>query len=536
MHAVMRDSRSRSWSFAALVVAAGAGSLLAVTRAEAFCGFYVSGSAEGLFNKATRVALMRQGTRTVLSMSNDYDGPPEDFAMVVPVPVVLSQSNVRTLPHDVFDHVEALTAPRLVEYWEQNPCPEEGRQVPGVAMDLAQPTSLRLAAAESYEEAERTVRVEARFAVGEYEVVILSATESSGLETWLRGNRYNIPRGAAAYLAPYVRGEWKFFVARVDVERAQRRPGGGVRLSPLRMHYDATEFRLPVRLGLLNAPTGPQDLIVYVLHPEARFEVANYRNVFIPTNLDVKDEVRERFPAFYAALFDATVQSSGQRAVVTEYAWSTGGCDPCPSPALDANDLATLGADVVDDFQGSSMVVTRLHARYNAATLTDDLVFREATPVVGGREMRAGAEAALERGAQRTSQGNSFQARYAIRHPWTGPVTCEHPQRGVWGANPQGGGSAPALAARDLADAPREALSLPSVVLSEVPGVDLNARLALPAATEVTHPPQIPNGARRGCACAVGASPVGARELAALGVLAGALARWRRARRSVKRS
>ena len=58
-------------------------------RAEAFCGFYISGADAKLFNNATQVVLMREGTRTVLSMQNNYEGPPEKFAMVVPVPVVL---------------------------------------------------------------------------------------------------------------------------------------------------------------------------------------------------------------------------------------------------------------------------------------------------------------------------------------------------------------------------------------------------------------------------------------------------------------
>src|SRR4051812_2690632 len=90
--------------------------------ASAFCGFYVSGADAKLFNNATQVVLMRDGTRTVLSMQNNYEGPPEGFAMVVPVPVVLQKENVRTLPHDLFDKVDKLTAPRLVEYWEQDPC------------------------------------------------------------------------------------------------------------------------------------------------------------------------------------------------------------------------------------------------------------------------------------------------------------------------------------------------------------------------------------------------------------------------------
>src|SRR5437763_11500668 len=90
----------------------------AAGAAHAFCGFYVSGSGEKMFNDATQVVLMRDGTRTVLSMQNDYKGPLEDFAMVVPVPVVLHDGDVKTLDARVFAHVEALGSPRLVEYWE----------------------------------------------------------------------------------------------------------------------------------------------------------------------------------------------------------------------------------------------------------------------------------------------------------------------------------------------------------------------------------------------------------------------------------
>jgi hypothetical protein len=88
----------------------------------AFCGFYVSGADTKLYNNATQVVLLRDGVRTVLSMQNNYQGPPEGFAMVVPVPVVLQKENVKTLPPAVFERVDRLTAPRLVEYWEQDPC------------------------------------------------------------------------------------------------------------------------------------------------------------------------------------------------------------------------------------------------------------------------------------------------------------------------------------------------------------------------------------------------------------------------------
>jgi hypothetical protein len=76
----------------ALTVPLVLASLVASHSADAFCGFYIAGADAKLFNNATMVVLMREGTKTVLSMQNNYQGPPEDFAMVVPVPIVLNSN------------------------------------------------------------------------------------------------------------------------------------------------------------------------------------------------------------------------------------------------------------------------------------------------------------------------------------------------------------------------------------------------------------------------------------------------------------
>jgi hypothetical protein len=85
------STRLRSLAFAVPFALA---TIAAAPVADAFCGFYVAGADQKLFNNATMVVLMREGTRTVLSMQNNYQGPPENFAMVVPVPVVLQKENV----------------------------------------------------------------------------------------------------------------------------------------------------------------------------------------------------------------------------------------------------------------------------------------------------------------------------------------------------------------------------------------------------------------------------------------------------------
>ena len=180
--------------------------------------------------------------------------------------------------------------------------------------------------------------------VGEYEIVILSAKDSGGLEAWLHANRYSIPKGSSALLQPYVSTGSKFFVAKVNTTKVAFE-NGMANLSPLRFHYDAKQFSLPIRLGLMNSK-GTQDLIVHILSPGKRFEVANYNNVTIPTNLDLKDNALNRFGEFYAALFDRTL-AKNPNSVVTEYAWDAATCDPCPSPPLRHSELATLGADVL---------------------------------------------------------------------------------------------------------------------------------------------------------------------------------------------
>ena len=431
------------------------GAVLAFTPAEAFCGFYVSGGESSLFNDATQVVLMRSGTQTVLSMQNSYQGPAEGFAMVVPVPQVLMEENVKTLSKELFDKIDKLSAPRLVEYWEVDPCqdPELLRGgLDGFAPDTA-------TSADKGGPVNQVV-VEAQFEVGEYEVVVLSSTEATALENWLTTNSYNIPAGAAPVFEDYIAQGQYFFVAKVNPDKVEFTADGRVVLSPLRFHYESDKFSLPIRMGMVNSQ-GKQDLIAYILSPEGRFEVANYNNVTIPTNIEVAQDVRKDFGDFYTKLFDKTLEEN-PGSVVTEYAWDAKLCDPCPGPWLDQEDFLSLGADELGGDRGS-FVLTRLHARYDdkgiggGGTEDDkaDLVFKSAPPLVGGREFYPETKTLaspwnpgggkVEKGSTPVSTQedaqelglwrvmSQFQGRYIMRNRWEGEITCDNPVRNRWG-------------------------------------------------------------------------------------------------------
>jgi hypothetical protein len=439
--------------------------------ADAFCGFYINNGEQKMFNDATQVVLMRQGTRTVLSMQNDYRGPLDDFAMVVPVPVVLRESDVKTLDKGVFERIDSLGSPRLVEYWEQDPCPKPMPDMEGAYDKRPVPKTSSIGAGRGGYKQDDGVKIEAKFQVGEYKILILSATDSSGLERWLNRNSYKIPANASPLLRPYIESGSKFFVAKIDKSKVKM-DGNRAALSPLRFHYDSDEFSLPIRLGMANAD-GKQDLIVNIL-ADSRYEVANYKNVTIPTNFDVKDNVRTRFPEFYAALFDRTLEAN-PGAVVTEYAWTTNPsakCDPCPPQVPADADATTLGGDVIGGrLAQGHYVLTRLHARYGKQDMKDDLRFKVAAGITGGREIRTGTGQELEHGAIASSQ-NFFQGRYAIRHWWTGPITCQNPRRGMWGGPPDGRYQQP-IAASKTAFAPRGQLQLATVIKADIPEIGI---------------------------------------------------------------
>ena len=408
---------------------------LTASTADAFCGFYVSSAGADLFNDATMVVLMRDGTRTVLSMQNNYRGPPDDFALVIPVPVILKKENVKTLPKNVFTRVDTLASPRLVEDYEPGSCPPPPpmNMAPSMAMESAEGGPRRLPK-------DLGVKVEAKFEVGEYEIVILSAKDALGLDIWLKENKYKIPANAEPLLKPYVQNGWKFFVARVNSKKVTFENGQAV-LSPLRFFYDAEKFELPVRLGLVNS-SGSQDLIVHVIAKE-RYELANRPNVFMPSNLHLTVEAKPVFGAIYADLMERTF-AANPGAAVTEFAWKgalpppkvmVGGgiygvtCDPCPPPEPVDDPLAKyLGADVMPGLKTDEDIakfarestLTRLHLRYTKESLTDDLVFKAGGAMAGGIPEVATTSSAKE---------NRFQGRYIIRYPFS-PEACNRFNRG----------------------------------------------------------------------------------------------------------
>ncbi|HZF09304.1 MAG TPA: DUF2330 domain-containing protein [Thermoanaerobaculia bacterium] len=382
----------------------GAAALLVAATASAFCGFYVAKADTRLFNRASQVALVRDGDRTVLTMSNDFKGDLKEFAIVIPVPTFLERGQIHVGDRALLDHLDAYSAPRLVEYFDDDPCQRYDR-----AMPMAVPAPAGGMAKLEARTKSLGVKIEASYTVGEYDILILSAKESDGLETWLRESGYKIPPGASRVLGAYLKQGMHFFVAKVNLKEQGKL--GFTNLRPLQVAYTSEKFMLPIRLGMVNAD-GPQELFIYALTKKGRVETTNYRTVKLPSGQDVPLFVKSEFGDFYKSMFAEQVKKEDMRTVFLEYAWDMAWCDPCAADPLSRDELQKLGVFWLGEssdarprgFGGSGaqqVFLSRLHVRYDAAHFPEDLVFQE------------------------TADRENFQGRYVLRHPWKGDATCE---------------------------------------------------------------------------------------------------------------
>lgn len=372
-----------------------AGVIFLSQSAHSFCGFFVAKSNGKLFNKTSQVVLARDGNRTTITMSQDYVGDIKDFAMVIPVPEILGRSDIKTVPQSYINRLDEYSAPRIAEYYDESPCQIRQNYMTGAVLRGAQQSNMRGGSGAT--ERSYGVTIEAEYEVDEYDILILSATESDGLKDWLNDNEYKIPESANEVLDPYIKDGMKFFVAKVSLERI---PEGGAELTPLQISFNSPKFMLPIRLGMANSE-GEQNMQVFLLSKNGRVEPTNYRTQKMTTDVNIPEFVSYELDDFYKRLFNKAYEAVEGKAVFLEYAWDISStnsikCDPCVTIPVAVNDVDKFGVN----WDARNIFFTRLRVRYNRKNFPQDLQF------------------------QVTTNKEKFQCRYVVHRTSSGPFNC----------------------------------------------------------------------------------------------------------------
>jgi uncharacterized protein (TIGR03382 family) len=319
------------------------------------CPTIATGTTSPLQFDVAQVAIVRQDGRTTFSVSVNPTGTAQEFALVMPVPEVLTQDQVRTLDSKLFATLNGYTAPRHVN---DAGCASGGDADSDIDADTDTDTDGGAGA---------DVEIEAFYLVGEYAVTILSAQESSALFTWLDDRGYSLPDGAEDRLGEYIEAGSFFLAAKVADTAAL---ADGSPLSPLQIAYDSPLFSIPIRLATLNSP-GEQDMVIYAIVDEAegRVGIANYPEVFIEDTCMWGEAAIDDFADFYEDHYTAAWEVAESAAWGVEFSGGLNDCNPCTDTYPTAELLEELG------FRGAfeDHYMTRLHVRYTTEQATQDL-------------------------------------------------------------------------------------------------------------------------------------------------------------------
>ena len=360
---------------------------LFVGQAHAFCGAYVGGADADLTNGASQMAIVRQGDRTVLTLLNDVQGAEADFGLLIPIPMGISEDDVRVVDASVLSELDRYSSPRLVEYTCDN-LYDTGL----VSQPSANATSQGCSGAAVGDDAESAeferalvsselglnsadVFVEDVFTVGDYDATVLKALSDEGLDWWLDKHGFEVDGPTEDVLSDYVdEGSW-FLALKVSTDLegdAEAEDTGLITEEPedawlpaLQIEYTSDSFTLPIRLGTASSE-GEQDLVLYIVtaYADGQVHVSNYDEAFVEDECLVSEV--EGFGIWYGEQFPT------EASWTVEFGWGAGKCDPCPDDVVSG-----LSDDMVQavGFGGGALdaYFTRLHLRYTPESITQDL-------------------------------------------------------------------------------------------------------------------------------------------------------------------
>ncbi|MBL8619127.1 MAG: DUF2330 domain-containing protein [Deltaproteobacteria bacterium] len=320
------------------------------------CPTVANGNPTPLSFDTAQVALVRQGTTTTFTVSINPQGDSDDFALVLPVPSLLARDEIRVLDGEVFARLNGYTGVLQM--------PDAGCVSAGGGMDGGGAESDGGGGGGS------GVTVEAEYLVGDYEITILSATESGALFTWLNDHDYSLTPAVVPALEGYIAEGMYFMAARVSEGAAA---ADGAALPPLQVRYESAAFSIPLKLAALSSP-GEQDMILYMMldqsHTGLRGGIANYPEFTVPDQCIWGEQGVDDFEAFYESRFRPAWEAAGPAAWTVEWAGGWGDCSPCSGVSLSAEDIEALG------FVGApeQHYLTRVHMRYTTAGAVEDLM------------------------------------------------------------------------------------------------------------------------------------------------------------------
>lgn len=335
-----------------LTIAGALCALLLPTASQACGGFFCSSTP--VDQEAERIIFVQEDAQTVRSIVEiQYQGDPESFAWVVPVPSV---PQLETFYASAFNALDLATQPQFQ-------IPPECQQF---LADAGAPSAG--GAEEGGEPPPGEVTVLDRQVVGPFDTATIESNDPRALVEWLRTNQFRIPEAMEPFIALYTAEGMKFVAMKLL-------PGEGTdAIKPISMRYAATNPAVPLRLTSIaallemgvkiwvlgNTQFGPQNVpSVTIPDNELRFDLWSYQSNYVPLVARKIDEIRG--PGFVTELATGTADLAMQvrNGFVPEW----------------AEQEVRDGQDALADLLEANPYITRLYTRVSPEEMFLDPVF-----------------------------------------------------------------------------------------------------------------------------------------------------------------
>lgn len=343
---------------------------------------------------AGKVVIVRKGRKTVLTVAPEVRSSATRLAVIVPVPGPIEAKNANVADPGLIQNLDDWATPRVVVLKDPDPCPLPGQK------QVSEPRVVGVANAQRYDE-------------GDYDFEPLNGQTLSQVKAYLVSLGFKLPPAAEASLKPYLRAKDSLLLGIVRLKAA---PAPTARLRPLQVAFESDAYEVPMKLGPLIG-SEPVDLTVYAVSDKGRVDTqAGLGAPRAPSGDEIPAAVLLDPTKFYQGMLNELAQKRPGTAVL-EYAWPGTWCEPCAADALSYRAWRKLGVfwlpvnvpaakhvlrgrPAVVSSKMPEVFVTRLHMMYGAKQQKHDLHLKE------------------------TGDQNNFQARFVVREPFQGKLTC----------------------------------------------------------------------------------------------------------------
>jgi HEAT repeat protein len=205
-----------------------------------------------------KAILVYDAGREDLILQVKYEGPVSEFGWLVPVP---NLPTVQKGSMKCFYELSHYTQKHFETEWQHS---------------QTKSATLGMTGNDAAGEAEPPVKVIEIKTVGAYEIAVLATKDTSALEKWLDANHFSFPTNATGVIDSYVKRQWYFIAAKVNLEQgalglissALKLPAG--ELNPLQISFAGEHCVYPLKISSANGT--PSEIQVYVLSPEPLLE------------------------------------------------------------------------------------------------------------------------------------------------------------------------------------------------------------------------------------------------------------------------